>query len=287
VSLPISIQNPRRSGFTPLIDQSTVVVVTDSLTKGTKLSDCVRELKRRSLLNSSTPPQPIPILVCGVDTHIPPMGVEVVTCPAEYKQSGRGELRVFLAGGITGCPDWQQEVIRKIIANGKCEDIVLLNPKRDSWDTSDKSATEFQIKWERRYLLAADLILFWFPSETLCPITLYELGSWSNRLPMKALLIGAHPNYSRRLDIVVQTALVRPEIKIVDSLDSLAQLTENWYQFEVSKRHHNDHRNTNNTNNNNGMWLVPNKGEVILLAAAVGLLVVFLLKKKSFNFQVA
>ncbi|MEO1378678.1 MAG: hypothetical protein AAFW70_31365, partial [Cyanobacteria bacterium J06635_10] len=64
-------------------------------------------------------------------------------------------------------------------------------------------------------------ILFWFPQESICPITLYELGSWS--MTDKPLFIGIHPNYPRRRDVEIQTGFVRPEINIVYSLEDLAE----------------------------------------------------------------
>ena len=78
---------------------------------------------------------------------------------------------VFLAGGITGCPGWQQEIV------GRLHDlsVVLLNPRRANFPINDPTAAPQQIEWEHRHP-KADTIAFWFPCETLCPITLYELG---------------------------------------------------------------------------------------------------------------
>lgn len=39
----------------------------------------------------------------------------------------------------------------------------------------------------------------------------------------KPLFIGIHPNYPRRQDVEIQTSLVRPDIKIVYSLQDLAE----------------------------------------------------------------
>lgn len=69
-------------------------------------------------------------------------------------------------------------------------------------------------------LRKADFISFWFPSETICPIVLYELGAHS--ISTKPLVIGLDPEYKRRQDVEIQTKLVRPEIEIVYDLNSLA-----------------------------------------------------------------
>lgn len=123
---------------------------------------------------------------------------------------------LFLAGGITNCPD-QQELMRKAL---KDIDIVLFNPRRYNFPIGDPNAAEAQIKWEHEHLRKASMILFWFPKETLCPIVLYELGAWS--MTMKKLFIGVHPEYKRRQDVEIQTKFVRPEIQIVYDLESLA-----------------------------------------------------------------
>jgi len=78
---------------------------------------------------------------------------------------------------------------------------VIFNPRRASFDVSDPSQTEVQIMWEFRYLRKANAILFWFPKETLCPITLYELGQWSvlSQQTRTALFVGTHPEYQRKV----------------------------------------------------------------------------------------
>lgn len=126
------------------------------------------------------------------------------------------EKSLFLAGGITNCPDWQELMRRALIDT----DIVLFNPRRHNFPIGDPNAAEAQIKWEYNHLRKASMILFWFPEETLCPIVLYELGSWS--ITDKKLFVGVHPEYKRRQDVEIQTRLIRPEIKIVYDLGSLA-----------------------------------------------------------------
>ena len=110
---------------------------------------------------------------------------------------------VFLAGGITNCPDWQAEIVEKLDHT----DLFLLNPRRAQFPTDDPNAAEEQIKWEYKYLHKAHSILFWFPSETLCPIVLYELGYWNHSF--KKCFIGIHPDYKRRRDVEIQTELVK------------------------------------------------------------------------------
>jgi len=146
---------------------------------------------------------------------------KIVQCPDEY-YSKLGEFAVFMAGGISGCENWQQEMIAKV---GDLSDVdslvelVLLNPRRDNFDVNDSSMSDWQIEWEHRQLTKADATSFWFPRETLCPITLYELGKCSYSL--KNIFVGTHPDYKRRYDVIKQLSLVRPNVVVVSTLDDL------------------------------------------------------------------
>jgi len=129
---------------------------------------------------------------------------------------------LFLAGGITGTPNWQQEIVKLLDAT----DLVLLNPRRANFPIGDPDAAQEQIQWEHKHLRMADAILFWFPKETLRPIVLYELGAWS--MTDKPIFVGVHPDYARRQDVEIQTGLVRPEVAIAYSLQELAAQVVAW-----------------------------------------------------------
>ena len=60
--------------------------------------------------------------------------MKVITAP-EYYSPKNNELCVFLAGGITNCDDWQQEVIYylKHIPEEKTDRLVVFNPRRTKW----------------------------------------------------------------------------------------------------------------------------------------------------------
>lgn len=115
---------------------------------------------------------------------------------------------VFLAGGITGCPDWQAEVT-ELLAD---TDFAVINPRRANFPIDDLSAARAQIEWEWRHLHKANRILFWFPNSptSVCPIALYELGAWS--MADKRIAIGCEPGYSRTEDVVIQTELARGDL---------------------------------------------------------------------------
>ena len=142
-----------------------------------------------------------------------------IEAPNEYEGK---DVSVFLAGGITGCPDWQKEMVDKL----KDLSITIFNPRRKNFPTDDPNAGENQVKWEFKHLHKATVISFWFPKETLNPITLFELGSWL--VSDKKIFIGIHPDYEKKSTIFVQIKLVRPEVEIVSSLEDLAEQIKNW-----------------------------------------------------------
>lgn len=145
--------------------------------------------------------------------------MKYIECPQVLENK---ELSLFLAGGISNCPDWQFELVNMI----KNSPITVLNPRRKNFPTNNPKEFEFQIKWEFEHLKKASAVSFWFPKETLCPITLYELGKQS--ATNKHLFIGIHPEYARKLDVEIQTALVKPEVRIVYSLPELAKQIIAW-----------------------------------------------------------
>ena len=127
------------------------------------------------------------------------------------------EPMIFMAGGITNCPDWQKQM-KGVLTDTQ---LTLLNPRRADFPIGDPDAALEQITWEHDMLREAHLIMFWFPKETICPIVLYELGAWS--MKVKPIVVGMHPDYQRRQDVEIQTGLARPDVEVVYSLPALAE----------------------------------------------------------------
>jgi hypothetical protein len=157
--------------------------------------------------------------------------MKYIEAPKVYQPKPE-QRSIFLAGGISGCPDWQQELVH-LLSNTA---LAILNPRRKVFLENDPNARLEQTAWEYEHLRKADAIAFWFPSETLCPIVLYELGAWS--MSRKPIYVGLHPNYERRPDIEVQTRLARPDVEIVYSLPKLAaQIGQSMvYTYSVGVR---------------------------------------------------
>ena len=144
--------------------------------------------------------------------------MKYIEAPQEYAGN---EPSIFLAGGISGCPDWQVEMVAKLSNTP----LVLFNPRRKDFKFHQEE-TRRQIKWEYHQLRKANAILFWFPHETLCPIVLYELGAWS--MTDKKIFVGVSPWYERINDVIIQTELARPDVKVVFSLKELAEQVIEW-----------------------------------------------------------
>lgn len=141
----------------------------------------------------------------------------------EYPQIYEGRERsLFLAGGISNCPIWQPDLVKLL----EDTNLTILNPRRRNFSTDNPNIEEEQIAWEYDHLRKASAVSFWFPKETLCPITLYELGKQS--VLDKPIFIGVHQDYARRRDVEIQTRLIRPKVKIVYSLENLAEQIKDW-----------------------------------------------------------
>lgn len=157
-----------------------------------------------------------------------------IEAPEQYDSADNPEEPlVFLAGGITDCPDWQRDMVALFLKEGT--GAVVLNPRRAHFPILDPNAAADQIRWEHVYLKKADAILFWFCKETLCPIVLYELGAWSS-VEMKPIFIGMDPKYERRRDVEIQTRLVRPGLHIQYSLKGLAGQVLTWEANRIIRK---------------------------------------------------
>lgn len=138
---------------------------------------------------------------------------------------------LFLAGGISNCYNWQDGIVTAL---QPYQNLTVINPRRKNFDINDPTMSERQIEWEFKWMNRADTILFWFSPETVCPITLFELGAALTN-NNKNLLIGADKNYSRRFDVKKQMQLRRPELALCNTLNTLMSHT---VQFLRSKNVH-------------------------------------------------
>jgi Nucleoside 2-deoxyribosyltransferase like len=162
-----------------------------------------------------------PTMNVNVDATTKTNNMQIITAPKW--ESPTEKITLFLGGGISNCPDWQNEFIKML--KPLCLPISIFNPRRDNFDTSNSKESQIQINWEHWHLNMSNIVLFWFPHETLCPITLFEYGkylAYSTTIKKEIkLVVGCHPDYARRFDIVYQTRLENPNITIYNNLSSM------------------------------------------------------------------
>lgn len=138
---------------------------------------------------------------------------------------GDKSTSVFLAGSISGCPDWQSYVVDKI----KDLDITILNPRRAVFDMGDPEASKIQIEWEFNHLRKASFIAWWFSKETVAPIGLFELGQHART--KHVIVVGMDPEYPRKIDVEMQMSHNRPRMPLYYSLDDLVTQIRDKFTF--------------------------------------------------------
>lgn len=127
-------------------------------------------------------------------------------------------VSIFLAGTISGAPDWQKDMTESL----SDLEITIFNPRRPGDIMKNNVDAKKQIEWEHERLQQADVISFYFSPETLNPITLFELGRYSfDNRKYRRILVGVHPDYARKFDVVTQMELVG--ITPVYSLETLTK----------------------------------------------------------------
>jgi hypothetical protein len=163
--------------------------------------------------------------------------MRVYLAPEEVKLE-KGDITCFLAGGITNCPTWQNDVIKaiskyfdfmkqEIPGSEDGDDLILINPRREHFPINQPNAAREQITWEFDNLQKMDIFSMFLcsgPSDQL--ICMYELGrnilkmqyeypeSWKDRI-----VITCNSNYKRLNDVLVQTGLATDGLVKVNVVD--------------------------------------------------------------------
>lgn len=126
---------------------------------------------------------------------------------------------VFLGGGITNCDNWQSKVCDYFMES---ENITLFNPRRETFDITDRTATAQQIHWEFSMLERCDIFSMYFcESESVQPICLYELGRnvvrMQNRFPTtwkRRVIVSIEEGYKRTQDVLYQMSYAMPGVYV-------------------------------------------------------------------------
>jgi len=142
----------------------------------------------------------------------------IIEAPNEiYSIENSNNVHMFLAGGITNCPDWQKEVLEKLKI---IDHLTIYSPRRANFPIGDPNAAEEQITWEYEHLMTADILFFWYSRGSLNPIVMLEYGKYALATE-RPVIIGVDPEYERKQDVEIQTKLARPQLPIYDSLDDM------------------------------------------------------------------
>lgn len=130
------------------------------------------------------------------------------------------ETRIFLAGSIEmgEAEEWQERVVN---AMSDIADLVILNPRRDDWDSSweqraDDPRFSEQVNWELDMLDAADIAVMYLAAGTKSPIALLELGLCARS---GKLMVCCPQGFWRRGNVEVLCG--RHQIPLFEALDDL------------------------------------------------------------------
>ncbi len=139
-------------------------------------------------------------------------------------------FRIFMAGGITGCSEWQQKLWVNVSGDYRLTSdaemsikypmVTMYNPRRSNFDVNDATMFEDQIVWENVKLDASDLVVFWFTKDTIQPITLLELGKELGK--GSHIIIGRDDDYERADDIELQAKLCGYKDYFYNTLEDLS-----------------------------------------------------------------
>ena len=165
--------------------------------------------------------------------------MRIITAPYYYEPFTK-DIKVFLAGGITNCPDWQWEVIKQLEDNYAYDSLVVFNPRRENFPIGNKSAAYTQVAWEFEMLEKCDIFSMYFSSgDSDQPICMYELGRNILRMQMKfptdwqdRIVISVEDGYRRKQDVLIQTDLatnskvfvntqIEPKICLEDHINNI------------------------------------------------------------------
>ncbi len=162
----------------------------------------------------------------------------VVKAPKSYEEHLGGSREIIFLGGQIDNGNaslWQKRVAEELDGYS---DILILDPRRDNWDTTldnDIKCPQFfeQVSWELQAQEIAHTILYVFAPDAVsaqtskAPITLLELGLFIGSTA--ELLVVCPPGYYRKgnVDIVCK----RYGLRVYESIDEMMLELHNRFKF--------------------------------------------------------
>jgi hypothetical protein len=141
-------------------------------------------------------------------------------------------IKIFLAGTIDmgNSIDWQQKIIDDFQDLYQEREIVILNPRRENWDSSwiqsiENKQFSDQVNWELDALEKSDFIVMFFDKNSKSPISMLELGLFADSGKM---LVCCEEGFWRKgnIDIVCKRKGI-PTFKILDDLIKALKIKTN------------------------------------------------------------
>lgn len=153
-----------------------------------------------------------------------------IQAPRRIVNNGDKPL-LFLAGSIGGgAEQWQKKAI-ELIEKEAPNRFVILNPRRDDWDSTWEQTFENphfsqQVNWELHGIEKAEFVLLYFDPKTQSPITLIELGKLSECSNSKTLVVCPEGFWKKgNVDIVCDRAGIPQFDTLEDAIESLLERT--------------------------------------------------------------
>ena len=152
--------------------------------------------------------------------------MKYIEAPIKHKGKS-GVPTLFLGGGISSCKDWQAKLVEKLTDYN----VTIYNPLRKDFDINNPKVSEEQIKWEHKYLHESNILVLYFAQETLCPITLFELGAALERniyvTTKQDIIVYCEPEYSRKFDVELQIKLAMKNAKALS--ENVCDITDDYF----------------------------------------------------------
>lgn len=157
--------------------------------------------------------------------------IRVIKSPESINELPKDRLKVALFGSIEmgKAVDWQSDFAAQMLTRGS--NAILLNPRRDDWDSSwgqDHPELERQISWELTAGEKADVVVIYFHPATMAPVSLLELGIAAKTKPFQTFV--CCPNgYWRKanVDVVCRRYMVQ-QLPTIDSVvDRVIEIEKN------------------------------------------------------------
>ena len=112
--------------------------------------------------------------------------IKIITAPEEYNIRELNLVNsIFLAGTIDNgeSENWQEETCKWLESTGTNKEIVIFNPRRESWNSeAGEDDIREQIRWELEALEKSRYIIMNILGTSKSPISLMELGLFHKKM---------------------------------------------------------------------------------------------------------